>query len=546
MNYKKILLVLIVYSICAALLPWLPGIDARIGAISLRLHSAGNVTAGILWICVILYGAYRPFRARAESCLDFLDTADQRILRNIVWIIVCIIFVTSVSYKLKAHASFQTHALDLGIYATNCWNTLNGRIMWNSLLGQNYLGHHLNVTVIPLSLAFLLWKNAGVLLIVQSAVISLAFPAVYRIVHALKFRISYCFALSLIFMSHPMIIKLLDFDFQNEVFIILFYCWAIAFWLQRKNILMFIMIALALLVKEDITLTLAGWGFVMLITGRDRLWYGLSLITAGVVYFIVSVKLIIPYFYPGEGISNLYRYSAMGSTWGEIIMTVMRHPVNLFLFYMKHMSMVPLLNLLSGFAFVCILNPLYLIPVVLGLLPHVISSTQGQYNLSEIYVAASIPFLFLASLKGLQVLQKKYHTKLFNRILTGVIMFLLAFNFTRSARFYKHVPRARMRAAKKMILLIEPYASVLAQSDLLPHVVCRDRIQSFPQWDSTFEYLHNPDYIMVDTRGNSSPFTYKQWEAEYHAMRESGTHVLVYDEQGYQLWKNKYTFKENL
>ena len=180
----------IAYLLFVMIIPWLPGINTEIFGISLRMHSAGNLTAGLLWIFLLLFLCIPSVRTFALNTFGLLDNLNDKYIKKMIWISGVLFFVISASYKLKAHFSFQTHTCDLGLFSTICWNTLKGRIMWSSLLESNYFGVHWNPILILIAPFFALWENAGVLLVIQSAVIALTIPAVYEIARFLKIPIS--------------------------------------------------------------------------------------------------------------------------------------------------------------------------------------------------------------------------------------------------------------------------------------------------------------------------------------------------------------------
>lgn len=528
------------YVLFAVIIPWLPGIDTQIFGISLRMHSAGNLTIGLLWLFLVLFLFMPRFRSIVLQKYYGLDNLSPLRIRRIIWSIAGIVFIISTSYKLRAHYNFQTHTSDLGLFATVCWNTLRGDIMWSSLLGANYFGVHFNPILIVLSLLFIFWENAAVLLIIQAAVIAVSIPALYEIGRVLKISVSYSIAMALLFISHPKIVKLLAFDFHPDVFIILWYSWAIVFWHKKKHILFSLMICGAFLVKEDIPLTLIGWGILILLTERTRWVSGISIMGAGLIFFVVTVGLIIPHYYAGSGISNLARYAAFGSSWVEIIRTILTQPIKVLITcFGSWERLYPLFTFFAGFGCAAVMAPKYLIPVAIGLFPHLLSGYDGQYRLSEIYVAASMPFLFLASLKGFLLLKNRFDSSVFKHVAFFCIFFLITVNFSRTTRFYKYVRSERIHAAHEMVKLIDPDASLLAQSDIFPHLVCRKNIQAFPRWKDIDTHIPIPDYIAVDGEGNSHPFTYEEWKQTYDEMRHAGEYEKLFDKEGYQLWKRK-------
>ena len=96
--------------------------------------------------------------------------------------------------SLARHATFNTHALDLGYTVNTVWNTAHGRPFYFSTYQQaefeldipleeiehvdNLLSYHVEPLLGPIALLYRLWEDPRLLLLLQTIVIALgALPA---------------------------------------------------------------------------------------------------------------------------------------------------------------------------------------------------------------------------------------------------------------------------------------------------------------------------------------------------------------------------------
>ncbi|MER3450373.1 MAG: hypothetical protein C4315_11620, partial [Chloroflexota bacterium] len=86
-------------------------------------------------------------------------------------------FAMWATFSYLRHASFHSHAYDLGILAQVMWNTVNGRPFLTTVMFEytsNLLAHHFSPILLLIAPLYALWPRPETLLVVQAAALALA------------------------------------------------------------------------------------------------------------------------------------------------------------------------------------------------------------------------------------------------------------------------------------------------------------------------------------------------------------------------------------
>jgi uncharacterized membrane protein len=105
-----------------------------------------------------------------QKILQFLD-------RRAVVLLGALSIVTSlvlIAVGVWKYNHFQYDALDLGIYSQVIWNTSQGRWFEMSIHPQSYLGDHLEIYLLPISLLYKIWSDPRLLIVLQILIINAA------------------------------------------------------------------------------------------------------------------------------------------------------------------------------------------------------------------------------------------------------------------------------------------------------------------------------------------------------------------------------------
>ena len=144
----------------------------------------------------------------------YFKIAWQNKLLSFVWLTAIVVACCFCYVRLVQHNIFQTSAFDLGIHASVAWNTAHGRLFYDSLRDINYLADHFSPIYLLLFPIMRLFTPAKALLVLQSASLFLAFPAVYllgrRFTHSRLVSVGIAF----LFLSMPYLHQINNFDFH--------------------------------------------------------------------------------------------------------------------------------------------------------------------------------------------------------------------------------------------------------------------------------------------------------------------------------------------
>ena len=230
--------------------------------------------------------------------------------------------------KLKQHLVFQTTAFDLGLQASVAWNTLHGRLLYDSLQNINYLGDHFSPIHLVLAPLYFVWENAATLLILQSIGIGLASTALYLLTLAKVPHKWLALVMTTCFLFNPYLHRISIFDFHPIAFAIPLFLWILYSLEKGQRTAVVVLSLLALTVEETLLPPLLGLGMYMGIFHKEfrRVGYSIALVAA--VCFVVELKVAMPYFLHDDRLTHISRYTNLGgNSLDEILRALVRNPL---------------------------------------------------------------------------------------------------------------------------------------------------------------------------------------------------------------------------
>lgn len=429
--------------------------------------------------------------------------------------------------KLGQHFSLQTQAYDLGLFANVLWNTLHGRFLFNSLTGASYGGDHFSPLLPVLSPLFLLWKNAAVLLLVQTGALAAAIPAVHRLAERFLGRAGAA-AFAVLFAVFPYVHHVSRFDFHDAAFAIPLYLWALVFWDEGRTRAFWGTLVPATLLREDMALVTAGLGiYIAFLSERrnDPAWRraGLGIAAGAAILFVLEMTVILPAF--GSWRSAAFSYANLGGDLPSILKSLL-NPVILWQNSLGDPARLKGLAVLAawtgGLAFLAP-RALFLVavPVALNLLAG--RSAQNTFQLH--YAATVIPFLFYAMVRGAAVLAR-WRPGLPSWILPSALSVAALMAFP--PVFIRVGPEKRA-AARELLARIPLEDSVQLSHNLFPHAALRERVGLFPM-------DHPTRWVLLDRKmtGFHPPADYLA-DVDAFARVHAGRRVA--DVNGFQLYR---------
>jgi uncharacterized membrane protein len=203
-----------------------------------------------------------------------------------------------------------------------------------------------------------------------------------------------------------------------------------------------------------------------------------------VALLLLDLQVIMPYFREGAAYHHLYRYTHLGGSLGEILVSIALRPWR----WLGALLMVPkliyLLAMLAPLAFLPLLAPRALAAALPGLAMNLLSLDPILINHRSQYQSFVLPFLVLAMVDGYFVLRRRTAGSRIPGLALGaaacfaLILTSRTFNDF-SIRNWRWGPD--QHAAHRLMARIPRDTAVSANERLVPHLVMRENIFVYPR-----------------------------------------------------------------
>jgi len=327
--------------------------------------------------------------------------------------------------SLIRYWTYQTNYYDFGIFDSAIWQVSRFHIpiIDKGENGRIIFGDHFNPSMFLLSPLFWLTSRSEILLIAQSICVGIA--AWIGFIISKKFTQSKTIQTALIisFLGFIGIQNALIADIHDSTFAVL--PLMICFWaiINKQWKTFYVSLFIFIGFKESHAGTAIALGlFILFAYKKVHLKIATSTIVVGILWAILSIKIIIPFFSNG-----IYDYQPDHlKTPTDIIANLYNHPL-------KQQTM---LVSLGTFGFLPILYP----PAYPLIAEHfftrfVLSDSTNRWDLGFHYNALLSPILFMSTLLALERLKDKKIKKLLLYYASGIILFVLIYS-----RFIYHGP----------------------------------------------------------------------------------------------------------
>lgn len=385
-------------------------------------------------------------------------------------------------FALGLHASFQTHAFDLGIFEQAVRSYAHGDLPVSQIRDTDpvLFGDHFSPIIAVLAPFYLLFPSAQTLLVAQALLFAVSIVPVTRTAMRLLNSttgvvIGFCYGLSWGLQTA------LAFDFHEIAFAVPIIAFALEAFLRERPGRAIAIASVLILVKEDLGITVAVLGLLVAVKPATR---RLGLLTAagGLLASAIIVGLVIPAF----SVDGTYRYLGVGGLkpTGEVFRGERFDPDKL-----KLLALV-----LAPSLFLALRSPLVLLAV--PTLAWRLAGTNLLYWQPEYhYDAILMPIVFFALTHSQVLLRPKRIPRI--AMVAGLLMasLLLAGQFRLKEVLTPEFGNAPAYAdsARTLMAHIPNGASVATESVLAPHLTARATVY---QIDAT----HPVDWTLADRR----------------------------------------------
>lgn len=395
----------------------------------------------------------------------------------LVWLGAVVYVVVLSLESVSAHRSFVT-GFDTALYDQLLWLLANGHEPFSTVVSKPMLADHFQPGLALLTPLY--WLGAGVptLLVVQSAALAAAGPALYALARASGARPALAAVPALLWIVSPFVARLNLWEFRPTAFVSALLVLGVLGVVQGRLWLLATTGILALSLKEDVALVYLALGAVLVIRGQRRV--GGVVAAASAAWFVVASLVI----RSGSGSLEAFgrRFAGdRGDSVGEALVWMARHPLETAGDVARE-SLVYLVALLASTGGLPLLAPLWMLLALPSAAHNALSAYEPQHLLSYHYHQLTMTGLFVAAALGVARLQSAGRNVRIGAgagIALAVILAVAAGNWAH-AHWTQNIrlPRETTRAA---LAVIPADAPVAATTHLLPQLSRRTEVYTLPE-----------------------------------------------------------------
>lgn len=548
-----IIIAVILYFLTTLILYVIFGLfDADIFGIHIRIDTLKDparisITAVFISILIAFNKHYINFR----RTIQYVENNSRKILTALT-IIITVTAIFLCYLKLKQYYLLQTTCYDHGLHANVSWNVLSGNGFYSSCQEINYLGGHFSPIYIFTSPLYYIWNNAGVLLILQSVGIVVGGVAIYFIsLHITRDKIvSLLFVI--FFFSNRYLHFVSRFDYHPVALFIPVCLFLIYSFEVRKWGMFIILTIIALLIKENIPLALAGFAIFMIFI-KDSRKYGIILGIISIILFIVEIRVFMPMI---NDMLLIGRYSNFGENFNEVLHNIFLNPPLLLKNTILDVNKLKeLLNLFKSYAFLPILSGIYIIPSIFPILWNHMSSFKGQWSFNFHYSSSIIPFLMYSSVYGyyklFNILSRKFDKNKLRFLSYILILYISIMSFLSVPRYiYEDKNTEHISEFLSIYKSFRQTDQICAQTALMPHLALRKKIYMFggkiPFRNDDYTPCYESDFIILDLHGNYYPYkNRREYISKVIELLKRNDFGVFHNSNGIIILKRDYSIDRN-
>ena len=411
----------------------------------------------------------------------------------------CILFtIVGILVSLNRFWQYEAFYIDFGEYDQAIWaiSRFQPPMLDHWILGFiSIFADHLTPSVFLLSPLYWFTSNSEVILIAQAIIVGLSGLVLYSIGKTIikdKFisaAVLFCYYM-FVGLQNAVITEFHEITVMTLFFILTF--WA---FVKKKRFLYFVFLIIMLGFKEITFLIGVCLGIAIFII--DRKWKKEAIVTIilSILWGVIAIKIIIPYFSPGT-----YLYAeGIPDAISDKLTALFDHPLKRHTLFYSFLS----------FGFLPIFAPQFWALMVQDYLSRFLTQNfSTRWDLGLHYNAISAVILALATIYAIKFLIKYPFVKKYRYIvvylLIGNALFLNRFvlhgpfNLVYNKAFYDHTKQFTFLDI--MVKMVPPNATVSTHNNLA------SRFTHQRVWLLKDNYeIHKPEYILIDNRQGQNP-----------------------------------------
>lgn len=416
---------------------------------------------------------------------------------------------------------------DLGLYEQVIWNTAHGRPFATS--NFRFTDVHLGADVILLeailAAPYRLLPRTETLLFLETLAVGLGALPLFALARD-RLGPGPGLAISFAYLAYVPLHFLNLYEFQPRAFALVL-VFAMFHFLSRERLGPFLLCALlALTTRSDVALTLAMLGLYALLQRKPRA-FGLSALALGLGWFAVAVFVVVPFFNRAERFQYLAWYGHLGSTPGEMLLTLLTRPLFVLRSLAAPAKVAFLAQVWGPLAFLPALRPDVLLLAAPTLALTLLSERSMVSDIRYQYASLLYPLAFIATVLAIASLARRAaaryglrETAMVSGLAGAVVVGCVAAHFWIGSPAWRWLrregPPHYAPAARRVMAMIPEGASLACSSRLGAFLGRREGLFLFPPGNEFYsdQVLERAEYIMVDKKFNKGDPTLEGLKSE--------------------------------
>lgn len=217
----------------------------------------------------------------------------------LVWIICVSALILFASSSIR-HLLFQSTALDLAVFDQWVYLASQNLPPISSFFGFHLVGDHAAFILYAIALLYKIHPDVHWLFAVQAIALALGALPVYFLSLQPGLSIAYSRAISIAYLLYPALFNINFFtDFRPESIAVTSLLWAIWAGIAGKTSQFILAVALTLICKDTLSLTVIALGLWFWFIQGHR-YYGIGCIVAGIIWYLITIGYIVPMLRGGQ------------------------------------------------------------------------------------------------------------------------------------------------------------------------------------------------------------------------------------------------------
>lgn len=323
---------------------------------------------------------------------------------------------------LRVHA--QNGGYDMGYFTQAAWLISEGQTPFVTIRGLHLMADHAYFVLYPIAWLTKIFPTTATLLFVQS----FALAATVVPLRAFCRRVAGCslgqtWTILLAFAAFPALHNASLADFHPEAVVVPLFVWAAYEAHRRRWWVYAAILAVIMISREDIVLTVAGLG--ILVAVKDSKRAGLITAAAALSWLAFLLVFVMPHFGPGYTHSSFL--GSYGSSISEAVKYMATHPLVVLGDLARPEALEYGRALLAPLLLIPLIGWIWLLPAIPLQVLFLVSTRPGAVTIDFQYQIQMIAFLFMAAAVGLRRLNG-------GRPLIALVLLASSFYFVTSSR----------------------------------------------------------------------------------------------------------------